>query len=149
MAQISLAAEAVEGASLALESVDDVHGSDSLAAGVLGVRDRIADDVLEEHLEDTAGLLVDESRDALDTTPACQTADRGLGDALDVVPQDLAVALGASLSESLSSFAASRHFVVCLCVVVRVCSKEFACLLLIKKEKEKNTEERKQSGKIK
>ena len=32
-----------------------------------------------------------------------------LGDALDVVPQDLAMALGAALSESLSSLAASRH----------------------------------------
>ena len=32
-----------------------------------------------------------------------------LGDALDVVPEDLAMALGSSVSESLSSLAASRH----------------------------------------
>ena len=105
---------------MALKSVDDVHGSDSLATSVFSVRDCISDDVFEEHLEDTAGLLVDESRDALDATPACQTADRGLGDALNVVPQDLAVALGASLSKSLSSFAASRHFCLFVCVVLRV-----------------------------
>ncbi len=32
-----------------------------------------------------------------------------LGDALDVVTKDLAMALGTALSESLSSLAASRH----------------------------------------
>eukprot|EP00982_Pelagococcus_subviridis_P016635 31489-Pelagococcus_subviridis.AAC.2 len=104
-----LAAEAVEGAALALERVDDVHRGDGLAAGVLGVGDRIADHVLEEHLEDTAGLLVDETGDALDTTTACETADRRLRDALDVVAKDLAVALGAALSEPLASFTSARH----------------------------------------
>ena len=84
-----LAAEAVEGAALALERVDDVHGGDGLAARVLGVGHGIADDVLEEHLEDTAGLLVDEAGDALDTTAAREAADGGLGDALDVVAKDL------------------------------------------------------------
>ena len=74
---------------------------------MLGVGDGVADDVLKEDLEDTAGLLVDESADALDSAAACQAADGGLGDALDVVPQDLPVALGASLSESFSSFSAS------------------------------------------
>ena len=33
-----LAAEAVEGAALALERVDDVHGGDGLAAGVKNTR---------------------------------------------------------------------------------------------------------------
>ena len=41
-----LAAEAVEGAALALERVDDVHGGDGLAAGVLGVGHGVADGVL-------------------------------------------------------------------------------------------------------
>ena len=85
----------------------NIEGSDGLATGVLGVGDGVTDDVLKEDLEDTAGLLVDEATDALDTATASQTADGGLGDALDVVPKDLPVALGASLSESLSSFSAS------------------------------------------
>ena len=59
-----LPAEAVERAALALERVHDVHGRDGLAARVLGVGDRVTDHVLEEHLEDTAGLLVDEAADA-------------------------------------------------------------------------------------
>lgn len=94
-----------------LEGVDDVHGGDGLPLGVLGVGDGITDDILEEHLQDTAGLLVDESGDTLDTTSACQTADGGLGDTLDVITQHLPVTLGATLSESLSSFTTARHVV--------------------------------------
>lgn len=41
-----LSAESVQGASLTLERVDDIHGGDSLALGVLRVRDGVADDVL-------------------------------------------------------------------------------------------------------
>ena len=104
-----LAAEAVQGAALPLQSVDDVHGSDGLPLGVLGVGDGIPDDVLKEDLEDTTGLLIDEARDTLDSTTTRQTPDGGLGDALDVVTQNLAVTLGASLSESLASFATSSH----------------------------------------
>ena len=104
-----LAAEAVEGAALALEGVDDVHSGDSLAAGVLGVGHGIADNVLKEHLKDTTGLLIDEARDTLDTTATGETADGGLGDALDVVAKHLAVALGAALSKALASLSASRH----------------------------------------
>jgi hypothetical protein len=66
-----LAAEAVEGASLPLEGVDDVHGGDGLPLGVLGVGDGVTDHVLQEHLQHAAGLLVDEARDALDSAAAC------------------------------------------------------------------------------
>ena len=107
--QNHLTAEAVQGTSLAFQGVDDVHGGDGLPLGVLGVGDGIADDVLEEHLQDTTGLLVDEAGDTLDTTTTSQTADGGLGDTLDVITQHLAVPLGASLSEPLSSLAASSH----------------------------------------
>ena len=104
-----LSAEAVEGLPLPLEGVHDVHGGDGLTTSVLGVGDGITDDILEEDLEDTAGLLVDEPGDALDATTAGETADGGLGDALDVVAKDLAVALGASLSQTFASFSATRH----------------------------------------
>ena len=104
-----LAAESVQGASLTFQSVDDIHGGDGLALGMLGVGDGITDDVLEEDLENSAGLLVDEAGDTLDTTTAGQTTDSGLGDTLDVITQDFPVTLGATLSESLSSFATARH----------------------------------------
>ena len=47
---------------------------------VLGVSDRVTDDVLEEDLEDATGLFVDKARDTLDTTTAGKTSDGGLGD---------------------------------------------------------------------
>jgi hypothetical protein len=40
---------------------------------------------LEEDLENTTGLLIDETRDTLDTATTSETTDRGLGDTLDVV----------------------------------------------------------------
>ena len=104
-----LTSKSVQGASLPLQSIDNIHSSDSLPLGVFSVSDSIPDDVLKEHLEDTPGLLVDESRDPLDTSTSCQTTDSRLGDALDVVSQHLTVTLGASLSESLASFASSGH----------------------------------------
>jgi hypothetical protein len=94
---------------LTLESIDNIHGGDSLPLGVFGVGDGITDDVLKEDLEDTSGLLIDEARDTLDTSAASQSADGGLGDTLDVITQHFAMTLGASLAESLSSFASSGH----------------------------------------
>ena len=104
-----LTAEAVEGATLAFEGVHHIHGSDSLSLGMLGVGDGVADDVLKEHLEHATGLFVNQTRDTLDTATTSQTTDGRLGDTLDVITQDLAMALGASLSEPLASFATSSH----------------------------------------
>ena len=108
-----LSSEAVESAALALEGVDDVHGGDRLSLGVLAVRDGVPDDVLEEHLEDSSRLLVDEPGDALDASSPCQSSDSRLRDALDVVPEHLPVSLRASLPESLASLSAARHAVSC------------------------------------
>ena len=104
-----LTSESVQGASLPLEGIDHIHGGDGLPLGVFGVGDGIPDHVLKEDLEDATGLLVDEAGDPLDSTTASQPPDGGLGDALDVVSQHLAVTLGASLAESLASLAASGH----------------------------------------
>ena len=106
---VELTAESVESAALTLQSVDDVHGGDGLSLGMLGVGDGITDDILEEDLEDAAGLFVDEARDTFDTASTRETTDGGLGDTLDVITQHFAMTFGASLSEALSSFAASRH----------------------------------------
>ena len=104
-----LSTESVEGTSLPLEGIDDIHSGDSLPLGVFGIGDGITDDVLKEDLEDTTGLLVDESRDTLDSSTSRQTTDGGLGDALDVITKYLAVTLGASLAESFASFTTSSH----------------------------------------
>lgn len=107
-------AKAVQCTTLSLQRIHDIHGRDSLALGVLRVRDRISDNVLEEHLQDTTGFLIDETRDPLDTTTTCQTTNRRLGDALDIVAQHLSVTLGTSLPQTLASFAATRHDVLVL-----------------------------------
>ena len=122
----SLTSESVEGTSLAFQGIDDIHGGDSLPLGVLGVGDGITDDVLKEDLEDTTGLFVDESRDTLDSSTSRQTTDGGLGDALDVITKYLTVTLGASLAESLSSFATSSHCCVDCRSVVTDANTELA-----------------------
>ena len=91
---------------MTLQSIDDIERSDSLALGVLSVGDSVTDDTLKEGLEDTTGLLVDHGGDTLDTTTARKTTDSRLGDTLDVVTQDLAVTLGATLSETLATLSA-------------------------------------------
>ena len=104
-----LSSKSVEGAPLPLEGVHNVHGGDSLPLGVFGVGYSIPDDVLQEDLQHSTGFLIDEPGDPLDASSPGQPPDGGFGDALDVVPQHLPVPLGASLSESLASFATTRH----------------------------------------
>lgn len=104
-----LASETVQGAALSLQGVHDIHGGDGLAFGVLAVCDCITDDILEKHLQYTACLFVDQTGDPLDTTSPGKSSDCWFGNTLDVVSQHFAVSFCASLSESLSSFTASRH----------------------------------------
>ncbi len=105
--EFNLTSKTVEGLSLTLEGIDDVHGRDSLTTSMLGVGDRVTDDVLKEDLQHTTDLLVDETRDTLDAATTSEAADGGLGDALDVIPKDLSVTLGASLSKTFASFPAT------------------------------------------
>ena len=116
----SLTTESVEGSALTLESIDNIHSSDSLPLGMLSVGDSITDDVLKENLKDTSGLLIDQARDTLDTTSASKTADGRLGDTLDVITQNFAVTLGASLAETFASFASSSHVDYFLSVQIRM-----------------------------
>ena len=115
----NLSTETVEGTSRPLESVDDIEGGDSLSFGMFSVCDRITNDlekevskgqglagaknthVFQEDLENTTSLFVDETGDTLDTATASKTTDSRFGNALDVVTKDLAVTLGAALSETL------------------------------------------------
>ena len=114
-----LTSESVECASLPLQGIDYIHGGHGLPLGVLCVGDCVTDDVLQEHLQDSTSLLVDQSRDTLDTTSAGQTSDGRLGDALDVITKHLPVAFSATLSKTLSSFSTSRHSCVCIERAVR------------------------------
>jgi len=81
----NLSTESVEGTSLTFQGVDDVHGGDGLSLSVLSVGDCITDHVLQENLENTSGLFIDESRDTFHATSTSKTTNGGLGDTLDVV----------------------------------------------------------------
>lgn len=49
------------------------------------------------------------SRDTLHAATACKTTDSRLSDALDVVTEDLAVALGTTFAEAFSTFSTWRR----------------------------------------
>ena len=132
-----LPAKPVQSAARLLEGENNVKGGDGLPPAMLGVRDSIADQVLQEKLQNRAGLLIDGSGNALHTPAAGQTTDcrlcgiqcagiemkptgkvspisitvqwKYLGNAVDLVAEHLPVALGPSLSKSLAAFAASAH----------------------------------------
>ena len=84
---------------MSLESIDDIEGGDGLSLGVFGVGDGVSDDTLEEAVQDSSGLVIDERRDSLDTTASGESADGRLGDAHD---GGLEGGLGASLSAGLA-----------------------------------------------
>jgi hypothetical protein len=107
--QGNLASEAVQGPSLALQGIHHIQGSDSLTTSMLSVGHSIADDILQEDLQDSTGLLIDQTADALDTSTTSQTANSRFGDTLDVITKDLAVTFSTSLSQTLASFTTSRH----------------------------------------
>lgn len=88
---------------LPLQGVDDIKRVDSLPLAMLSVCDGVTDDALKEALEDSTSLLVDHGGDTLDTTTACETTNSGLGDTLDVVAQDLAMALSTTLAKALAT----------------------------------------------
>ncbi len=104
-----LAPEPVQGAASLLQGEHNVQCGDRLPAPMLGVRHGILDQVLQERLEHGPGLLVDGPGDPLHTSTACQPADGGLGDPLDLITQHLAMTLGTTLAQSLATFTTSRH----------------------------------------
>jgi len=76
---------------------------------MLSVSDSITNDILKEDLQDPPSLLIDESTDTLDTPTTSKTPNCRLGDALNVVPQNLPVTLCSSLAQTLASLTTARH----------------------------------------
>ena len=105
----ALTTKSVQSTALALQGVDNIHGGDGLSLGVLSVGDCISNDVLQEHLQHSTGLLVDQTADSLHSATASKAPNGWLGDSLDVIPENLPVTLGASFSKTFASFSSSRH----------------------------------------
>ena len=104
-----LTSETIQGTALAFESIDDIHCRYRLPLGMLRVGYGVSDDILKEHLENSSGLLVDETRYALHTTSTSQSANCRFGNSLDVITEDLAMPFCTSLSKPFSTFASASH----------------------------------------
>ncbi len=104
-----LTSESVESLALSFQSIDNIHGGDSLPLGVLGVGDSITNDIFKENLENTSGFFVDETRNSLDTSSSCQSTDGGLGDTLDIITKHFTMTFGSPLSQTFASLSSSRH----------------------------------------
>ena len=89
---------------------------------MLSVSNRVPDNILKEDFKHATSFLVDEATDSLHATPSSKATDSRLGDALDVITEDLAMPLGAAFTKTFASFATARHgwrWVLAL----RVCSE--------------------------
>lgn len=58
---------------------------------MLSVGNRVPNNVLEEDLENTTSLLVDETRDTLDTTTTGKTTNSGFGDTYPFTSQSMSL----------------------------------------------------------
>ncbi|KAL4341730.1 hypothetical protein GQ457_08G012570 [Hibiscus cannabinus] len=110
--KINLTTETVKCPSLPLESVDDIHGRHRLTPGVLRVGNGVANNVFQKDLEDAASLLVDQAADPLHAASTSQSSYRGLGDALDIIPENLPVTFGSALAQPFASLATARHLLI-------------------------------------
>ncbi|XP_011818312.1 PREDICTED: uncharacterized protein LOC105526832 [Colobus angolensis palliatus] len=70
---------------------------------------RIPDHILQKNLENTSGLLINQTGDSFNPTTSSKAPNSRLSNTLDVIPQHLPVALGASLTQTFTAFAATRH----------------------------------------
>ena len=93
-----LTSETVKGASLTFKGIHHIHSGYRLPLGMLSVGDRVSDDIFKEDLENPTGFFIDETRNALHTTPSSQTANGRLGNSLDVITEYLAMPFCTSLS---------------------------------------------------
>ncbi|KAF7801846.1 histone H4 [Senna tora] len=94
--------ESIQGPPLPLERIHHIHGCHRLPPGMLRVGHRIANHVLQEDLEHSASLLIDQAADSLDVSSSCQSPSRRLHDSLNVVVKNLAMPLRSSLSAALT-----------------------------------------------
>ena len=107
---IESASKTIKGSSLSLQGIHHVHGRNRLPPSVLGVGHSVANHVLQEYLENSSGLLIDQSTDSLDTASSRQSPNCWFRYALNVIAKHFPVPLRTSLAQSLSSLATTRHF---------------------------------------
>lgn len=112
--KVNLTTEPIKRPTLPLQRINDIQRSNRLPLRMFSISNRIANNTLQESLQYTTGFLVDHGRDTFDTAATGETTDCGLGYALDVVAQDLAVAFGTAFAEAFAAFAACVFLLVCM-----------------------------------
>ena len=93
----------VKRAALAFECINHIKRRDRLALCMLCVCDRVPDDALKKQLENATRFIVDQAGNTLHTTTTGQAPNRWLCNTLDIIAQDLAVALCTAFAKSLST----------------------------------------------
>ena len=110
IADDKLCTKAVESTTRSLESVDDIEGRNGfptrecehtnsertkvkghIPLSVFSVGDGVTDDVLQEDLQDTTSLLINETRDTLDTATTRETTDSLINSAVHISNTKFAV----------------------------------------------------------
>jgi len=112
-----LTSKTIQCASLSFQSIDHVHRCNGLTFSVFGVRNSVPNNVFQESFQHTSGFLVNQTRDSLHSTTACQPSYSRLRYSLDVVSQNVPVPLSATFAQTFSS---SSHDVTKLMTQYRI-----------------------------
>lgn len=120
--------KSVKGTSLALESIDNIQSSYSLATSVFSVSDCVAYNVLQETLENGACFIINCSRNALNTSTTCKSANCRLSNALNVISQDLLMSLSTSFTQT---FCCEKRIVCALYLCLLCLCQSFFCVVLV------------------
>ena len=104
-----LTTKTVQGTTLPLQRVDNIHGSDSLPLGMFGIRNSISDNILQEHFQHASRLFIDEDRDPLDSSTTGQASDGRLRDSLVLSRKIFLCPLSTTFPESFPTFASTSH----------------------------------------
>ncbi|WVZ03616.1 hypothetical protein V8G54_024422, partial [Vigna mungo] len=88
---IESASKTIECPSLSLQRIHHVHGRNSLPPSVLGIGHSVANHILQEYLQHSSGLFIDQSTDPLHATSSRQSPYRRFRYALNVVPKNFPV----------------------------------------------------------
>jgi hypothetical protein len=108
--RVKLTSESVKSSSLTLECIYNVECCHCLAAGVLRVCYGVTHNVLQEDLENTTGLVIDETADSLNSSSSSQTTDCWLCNSLDVLTNSPSMPLFRShFAESFATLRFADH----------------------------------------
>ena len=70
--------KSIERFALSLEGIHHIHSSDCLPLGMVSVGDGIPQEIMQKVPQHVAGLVIHQSRDALNTATTSQTTNRRL-----------------------------------------------------------------------